>query len=117
MDDLVKIRFLEGFDINTEYIAISEDVYKSFQIVIKKWEALAKLFPQINTEIFSNYIHEDLVPDYSWKDFAFFTAWIEKMRKSNEDFDQVIDRLTLADCVDYEFELDTVKYYGAKVED
>lgn len=30
MKDLVKIRFEEDFDINTEYVAIPEEVYKNY---------------------------------------------------------------------------------------
>lgn len=97
MKDLVKIRFEEDFDINTEYVAIPEEVYKNYQVVIKQYQALNNVCcttPRSRIKVYAEYIIEDLVPRYEKKYPELFAEWLGDRDKNS---------LTITDCVEFEF--------------
>ena len=107
MRDMVKVRFVSPISADTDYVAISEQEYKRLYLSQLKFEAIG---PFKDSDYYLNrykeYILEDRIPEHALVDSSTFSSWINAMKTNPEELDEdVYQRLTLEDLVDYEVDI------------
>lgn len=105
-NNMLKVRFLAPIDAEIDYIAISEEEYKYLVNMSMQLDAINPYNNEEYEPLYRQYIEDELIPMYSDLDAATFSSWINAMKTNPEESNNdVYQRLTFADFVDYEVDI------------